>query len=95
MLNHWPTHELSEFIYKIAAAENSYKFQKPRFGEENSIKDVIIFGPTSQATLVTYCKGRRGRFLWSFPSVHCNREPKNPPLEKSANKLLTKNDYVR
>jgi hypothetical protein len=64
----------------ISAAENSNKFQKTRFfWEEKSIEDVVTLGPTAQATLV-YLK--------------CNRESLNPPLEKSANKLLTKNNYV-
>ncbi len=37
----------------ISATENSNKFQKTRFWKENSVKDVITFGPMAQATLVT------------------------------------------
>jgi len=36
----------------ISAAENSNKFQKPRFWKEKSVEDVVTLGPTAQATLV-------------------------------------------
>ncbi len=32
----------------ISAAENSNKFQKPRFWKEKSVEDVVILGPTAQ-----------------------------------------------
>jgi hypothetical protein len=35
----------------ISAAENSNKFQKPRFWKEKSVEDVVTLGPTAQATL--------------------------------------------
>ncbi len=36
----------------ISAAENSNKFHKTRFWKEISVEDVVILGPTAQATLV-------------------------------------------
>jgi len=36
----------------IFAAENSNKFQKPRFWKEKSVEDMVTLGPTTQATLV-------------------------------------------
>ncbi len=37
----------------ISAAENSNKFQNPRFWKEKSVEDeVVTLGPTAQATLV-------------------------------------------
>jgi hypothetical protein len=32
----------------ISAAENSNKFQIPRFWKEKSVEDVVILGPTAQ-----------------------------------------------
>ncbi len=37
----------------ISAAENSGKFQKPRFWKEKSVEDVVTLGPMAQATLVS------------------------------------------
>jgi hypothetical protein len=36
----------------ISATRNSNKFQKTRFWKEKSVEDVVILGPTAQATLV-------------------------------------------
>jgi hypothetical protein len=36
----------------ISAAENSNKFQNPRFCTEKSVEDVVTLGPTAQATLI-------------------------------------------
>jgi len=36
----------------FSAAENSNKFQKTRFCNEESIEDVITLGPMAQATLI-------------------------------------------
>jgi hypothetical protein len=36
----------------ISDAENSSKSQKLRFWKEKSVEDVLILGPTAQATLV-------------------------------------------
>jgi hypothetical protein len=36
----------------ISACENSNKFQKTRFWKKKSVEDVVILGPTAQATLV-------------------------------------------
>jgi len=38
----------------IYAAENSNKFQKTRFWKEKTVEDVVILGPTAQATLVYF-----------------------------------------
>ncbi len=37
----------------ISTAENSNKFQKPRFWKEKSVEDVVTLGPPAQATLVS------------------------------------------
>jgi hypothetical protein len=36
----------------ISATENSNKSEKTRFWKEKSVEDVVILGPTEQATLV-------------------------------------------
>jgi hypothetical protein len=36
----------------IFAAENSNKFQKPRFWKEKSVEDVVTLGPMAHVTLV-------------------------------------------
>jgi hypothetical protein len=36
----------------ISAAENSNKFQKTTLWKDNSLEDVVTFGPTAQSTLV-------------------------------------------
>jgi hypothetical protein len=36
----------------ISAAENSNKFQKPRFWKGKSVENVVTIGPMAQATLV-------------------------------------------
>jgi hypothetical protein len=36
----------------ISAAENSNKFQKPRFWKEKSVEDVVTLGPMAHTTLV-------------------------------------------
>ncbi len=36
----------------ISTAENSNKFQKPKFWKEKSVEDVVTIGPMAQATLV-------------------------------------------
>jgi hypothetical protein len=36
----------------ISAGENSNKFQKTSFWKRKSVEDVVILGPTAQATLV-------------------------------------------
>jgi hypothetical protein len=41
----------------ISAAENSNKFQKPRFWKGKSVEDVVTLGPTAQATLVMIGSG--------------------------------------
>ncbi len=41
----------------ISAAENSNKFQKPRFWKEKSVEDVVTLGPRAQATLVMIGSG--------------------------------------
>ncbi len=38
----------------VSAAENSNKIQKPGFGKEKSVEDVVTLGPTAQATLVVF-----------------------------------------
>jgi hypothetical protein len=40
----------------ISATENSNKFQKTRLWKENSVENVVTFGPTGQATLVMHNK---------------------------------------
>jgi len=53
----------------ISAAENSNKFQKPRFWKEKSVEDVVTLGPTAQATLVKMKK----TFPPSFAAVIMRR----------------------
>ncbi len=36
----------------ISATENSNKFQKTRFWKEKSVENVVVLGPTAEATLV-------------------------------------------
>jgi hypothetical protein len=38
----------------ISAAENSNKFQKPRFWKEKSVEDMVTLGPTTRTTLIIY-----------------------------------------
>jgi hypothetical protein len=35
-----------------SAAENSNKIQKPGFGKEKSVEDMVTLGPTAQVTLL-------------------------------------------
>ncbi len=39
-------------LWVISATENSNKFQKTRFWKIKAVEDMVILGPTAQATLV-------------------------------------------
>ncbi len=41
----------------ISATENPNEFQKTRFRKEKSGEDIVTFGPTAQATLLSMKEG--------------------------------------